>query len=145
MPLRKRNSARDKVIGKKQMCYDDRTPVRDASKQAKKLCPGIRWATVLSSKGRVGLGKARLFLSGILSSSLISSKLLCSNQLKGSPQTLALGLNLNAGVIPSPTQWVVVILSPPLIKQACLVFFLFFSLVFSRVAPSAYGGSQARV
>ena len=36
--------------------------VRDASRQAKKLCPRIQWATVLSFKG-LGVGKARLFLS----------------------------------------------------------------------------------
>jgi len=37
MPPHRRNSARNKVIGKKQI-YWDRTLVRDASRQAKKLC-----------------------------------------------------------------------------------------------------------
>ena len=44
-----------------------------------------------------------------------------SNQQKGSPQTPALGLNLKAGLIPSPTQQPEAILAPPLVKQACLI------------------------
>ena len=48
----------------------------------------------------VGVGKARLFLSEGSSSSLVSG--VYSNQLKGGLQTLALGLNLNGGLIPAP-------------------------------------------
>ena len=50
----------------------------------------------------VGVGKVHLFLSGSSSSSLVSG--VYSNQQKGDPQTPALGLNLNADLIPSPTQ-----------------------------------------
>ena len=53
MSLRRRNSAKDKMIVKKQI-YSDRMLVRDASGQARKLCPRIWWATVLSSKGSEG-------------------------------------------------------------------------------------------
>ena len=50
-----------------------------------------------------------------------------SNPQKGGPQTLALGLNMNAGLIPSPTQQPEAILKAPLMKQACLVLMVFFS------------------
>ena len=48
-----------------------------------------------------------------------------------SPQTPALGLNLNAGLIPSPIQWPEAILTPPLVKQACLVLMAFLSNLFT--------------
>ena len=54
-----------------------------------------------------------------------------SSQLKGSLQTLALGLNLNAGLIPSPTQRPEATLRAPLIKQACLVLMAFLSNLFT--------------
>ena len=38
MPLNRRNSARDKVIGKKQI-YEDRMLVREANRQERKLFP----------------------------------------------------------------------------------------------------------
>ena len=38
MSLCRRNSARDKVIGKKKIYYD-RMLVRDASRQERRLCP----------------------------------------------------------------------------------------------------------
>ena len=50
-----------------------------------------------------------------------------SNQQKGGPQTPALGLNLNAGLIPPPTQRSEAILAPPLVQQACLVLMAFLS------------------
>ena len=50
MSLCRRNSARDKGIGKKWF-YQDRTLVRGTSGQARKLCPTIWRATVLLSKG----------------------------------------------------------------------------------------------
>ena len=40
-----------------------------------------------------------------------------SDQLKAGPQTPALGLNLNAGHIPSPTQRPEAVLALPLVKQ----------------------------
>ena len=39
MPLHRRNLARDKVIGKREI-YEARMLVRDASRQARRLCPG---------------------------------------------------------------------------------------------------------
>ena len=39
---------------------------------------------------------------------------------KGSPQTPALGPNLNAGLIPYPIQQFEAILKPPLVKQSAL-------------------------
>ena len=51
---------------------------------------------------QVEVGKACLFLSGSSSSSFTGG--IYSNQQKGGPQTLAPGLNPNAGLIPSFTQ-----------------------------------------
>ena len=48
-----------------------------------------------------------------------------SNQLKGDPRTPALGLNLNAGLTPTPTQYPEAMLSPSLVKEACLVLMAF--------------------
>ena len=50
-----------------------------------------------------------------------------SNQLKGGTQTPALGLNLNAGLIPSHAQQSEAVLAPPLVKQTCLVLMAFLS------------------
>ena len=58
-----------------------------------------------------------------------------SIQLKGSPQTLALDLNLNAGLIPSPTQRPEAVLKSPLIKPACLVLAAFLNLQGSPNIP----------
>ena len=77
--------------------------VRDASGQAGKLCPKDPVGYSFYHPRGVGVGKARLFLSGSSSSSVVSGKVY-SNPQKGGPQTLALGLNQNAGLIPSPTQ-----------------------------------------
>ena len=52
----------------------------------------------------VGVGKSCLYLSGSSSSSLVSGKVCIQIHRRGGPQTLALGLNMNAGLIPSPTQ-----------------------------------------
>ena len=43
-----------------------------------------------------------------------------SNPQKGGPQTLALGLNMKAGLIPSPTQQPEAPLKAPLMKQLSL-------------------------
>jgi len=56
---------------------------------------------VLSSKGSGGGKRQPLPLS---SSSWVSSHGAYSKQQKGGPQIPALGLNLNAGFTPSPTQ-----------------------------------------
>ena len=57
-----------------------------------------------------------------------------SNPQKGGPQTLALGLNMNAGLIPFPTQQLETILKAPLMEQACLVLMAFLGNL------STYGG-----
>jgi len=75
--------------------------MRDASGQGSSAA-GIQWATVLSSKGSGGWKV--LPLSGSSSSSLVSGKVCIQIRRRGGPQTLALGLNMNAGLIPSPTQ-----------------------------------------
>ena len=75
----------------------------------------------------VGVRKDCLFLSGSSSSSLVSGKVCIQISKKGGPQTAALGLNLNAGLIPSPTQQLEAILTPSLVKQACLVLMTFLS------------------
>ena len=62
----------------------------------------IWWVTVLSSKGSGGRKTLPLPLSSSSSSSFSIWKGVYSNQKKAGPQTLALGLNLNAGLIPSP-------------------------------------------
>ena len=72
----------------------------------------------------VGVGKARLFLSGSSNFSLVSGTIY-SNPQKGGPQTLALGLNMNAGLTPSPTQRPEAILKASLVKQSCLVLMAF--------------------
>ena len=48
-----------------------------------------------------------------------------SNQQKGGPQAPALGLSMNAGLIPPLTQRPEAILSSPLAKQVCLILFFF--------------------
>ena len=102
MPPRRRNSARDKVIGEKRIC-SDRTLVRASRGQARKLLPSrIQWAQFYHPRG-VGVGKACLFLSGNSSSSLVSGKVCIQIWQKGGPEILAFCLNLNAGLIPSPT------------------------------------------
>ena len=58
-----------------------------------------------------------------------------SNQLKGGPQTPALGLTLKAGLIPIPTQRPEAILAPPLVQQACLVLMAFLNLQWSPHMP----------
>ena len=118
MPLHGRNSVRDNVIGKKWI-YQDRMLMREVSGQARKLCPRIQWATVLSSKGN---GKG--CLSGNSSSSLVSCKVCIQISRR---MVLKLGLNLNAGLIPSPTQQPEAVLTPPLVRQACLVLMAFLS------------------
>ena len=52
----------------------------------------------------VGVGKARFFLTGSSSSSLVSGKVqgVCSDPQKGGPQAFALGLNLKAGLAHPP-------------------------------------------
>ena len=73
----------------------------------------------------VGVGKAHLFLSGSSSSSVsVRCVGVYSNQQKGDP---GLGLKLNAGLIPSPTQRPEAILTLPLVKQDCLVLMAFLS------------------
>ena len=74
----------------------------------------------------VGVGKACLFLSGSSSSSWVSGY-----QQKSGPQTLALGLTLNADLVPSPTQGPEAVLVPPLVKQACLALMAFLSNLFA--------------
>ena len=74
MPLRRRNSARDKVIGEKQI-YKDGMLVRDASGQAgKEAGPRRPGGPQFSHPRGVGVGKAHLFLPGSSSSSLVSGK-----------------------------------------------------------------------
>ena len=63
-----------------------------------------------------------------------------SNPQKGGPQTPALGLNLTAGLIPSPTQRPEAVLKPPLVKQAFLVWMAFLSsLLTCRDLPTSPG------
>ena len=54
-----------------------------------------------------------------------------SNPQKGGPQTPALGLNMNAGLIPSPTQQPEAILKAPLMRESCLVLMAFLSNLFT--------------
>ena len=61
------------------------------------------------------------------SSSLVSGPGAYLNQQKGGLQTPALGLKLNAGLIPRPTQQLEASLVPPLVQQACLVLMAFWS------------------
>ena len=58
-----------------------------------------------------------------------------SNQQKGGPQTYALGLNLNAGLIPSPTQRPEAILAAPLVQQTCRVPMGFLNLLWFPNIP----------
>ena len=54
-----------------------------------------------------------------------------SNLQKSFPQTPALGLNLNAGLILPPTQRPEATLEAPLVKQSCLVRMAFLSNLFT--------------
>ena len=65
MPLHRRNSARDKVIGKKQI-YKDRVLVRDASRQAKKLCPKDPVGHSVIIQGAWGLEKTASSFLGVV-------------------------------------------------------------------------------
>ena len=78
--------------------------MRDASRQAKRLCPEDPVGCSFIIQGEWGWEKATSssFLSS--SSSLVSGHGAYSNQQKGSPQTPALGLKMNAGLTSSPTQ-----------------------------------------
>ena len=73
MPLHRRNLASDKVTGKKQI-YQDRTLVRDTSRQARKLYPEDPGGPQFYHPSGAGVGKAPLFLSGSSSSSSVSGK-----------------------------------------------------------------------
>ena len=86
--------------------------MRDASGQARKLCPENWWAINLSPRGSGGRKSPPLPFwegSGVY-----------SNPQKGGPQTPALGLNLDAAPLPSPSQGPEAVLEAPLRKQACL-------------------------
>ena len=114
--------------------------VRDASERARKLypkkpqappnCGGLQFY----HPNGVGVGKAHLLLSRSSTSSLVSGQTYSTLQ-KGGPQTLALGLNMNAGLIPSPTQGPEAILKAPLMKQACLVLMVFLSNLLTYSDP----------
>ena len=69
--------------------------VRDSSGQARRLKVGYGFII----RGKWGVRKDHLFLSASSSSSLVSGKV----YIKVSRRAV-LGLNLNAGLIPSPTQ-----------------------------------------
>ena len=104
----------------------------DESRQAKKLCPEDPVGDSFSPLRGVGIGKACLVFSfwGVAAPARYPVGVF-SNQQKGGLQTLALGLNLNAGLIPSPTQPPEAILVFPLVQQACLV--LMVCLLFGSV------------
>ena len=70
--------------------------VRDTSGQARKLCPedrGLVGYSFILQREWLWKSPPLPFWEGVY-----------SNQQKGGPQTLALGLNLNADLILSPTQ-----------------------------------------
>ena len=96
-------------------------PVQDAEA----LPWGSGQLQFLSSKGS-GVGRDHLFLSGSSSSSLVSGKAYIQI-LRRVVLKFTLGLNMNAGLIWSPTQWPQAILKPPLMKQGCLVLLVFLS------------------
>ena len=78
--------------------------MRDASEQALgSSAPGSGGLQFYHRRG-VGVGKTLLFLSGSSSSSLVSGKVCIQIHRRVGSQTLALGLNMNAGLIPFPTQ-----------------------------------------
>ena len=109
MPRCRRNSERDKV--------------KDASGQAWKLRPRI-W--FYHPRG-VGVAKACLFLSGNSSSSLVSRKRYIQISWKVVFKLLP-SVWILTQAHPSPTQCPEAILTPPLVKQACLVWISFFFL-----------------
>ena len=119
MSLCRRNSVRNKVTGKKQI-YQDRTLVRDASGQARNLCLEDLLGYSFVLQGEWGLEKLPLPFQEqqIL---LGTSKACIQISRRGGPQTPALGLNLNVGLTPCPTQGPEAILALALVKQNCLV------------------------
>ena len=97
--------------------------VRDATGQVRRFCPKdvVSYSFIIQGewgfeKSASSFPRVRSLLLGILLG-------VFSNQQKVGPQTPALGLNLNVGLIPSPTQP----LKPPLVKQACLILMAFLS------------------
>ena len=106
----------------------------------------IRWATVLSSKRSGGqkrppppFWEQQLLLS-IRGRHVFKS----AEELNSTP---ALGLNLNAGLIPSPTQPPEAILASPLVRQTCLVLMAFLSnlLIYSDFPTSPRFPSLSRI
>ena len=84
----------------------------------------------------MGLGKACLFLSGSSSSSLVSGEGCIQISRRAVLKLLPFGLNPNAGLIPSPTQWPEAIPTPPPVEQACLVLIAYSGLPTSSRFPS---------
>ena len=78
-------------------------------------------------RGKWGLERPASSFLKSSSFSLVSGKVVYSNQLKGSLQTLALGLNLNANLIQCPEA----ILASAVVKQACLVLKAFLNFQWS--------------
>ena len=64
MPLNRRNSARDKVIGKKQI-YEDRMLVREANRQERKLFPEDLVAHSFIIQGAWGLERPASSFLGV--------------------------------------------------------------------------------
>ena len=100
--------------------------MRDASRQARKLCPEDLMDYSFIIQGKWGLEKPASSFLGVVVSPWYPVRCVFNHQ-KGGSQTPALSLNLNAGRIPSPTQRHEAILTPPLVKQACLVLMAFLS------------------
>ena len=100
--------------------------MRGASGQTQKLCPEDLVSHSFMLQGEWRVEKTSSSFLGVLAPPWYPVRCVFKSQ-KGGPRTLALGLNLNAGLIPSATQQHEAILKAPLMKQACFVPIVFLS------------------
>ena len=121
---------------------------RDASRQARKLCPQDPVGYSFTLQGERGSEKTASSFLGVAAPPWHLVRCVFKSE-KAGPQTLALGLTLNAGLRPSSIQRPEAILTPPLMKRACLVLMVFLSnllsysdLPMSPVSLFKYGPSS---
>lgn len=101
----------------------------DASGQAQKLCPQEPVGDGFILQGERGLEKPASSFLGVAAPPWYPVRGVFTSA-KAGPQTLALGLTLNADLIPSPVQGPEANLKAPLMKKACLALMVFLSHLF---------------
>ena len=105
--------------------------MRGASRQAQKLCPEdpVGYSCIL--QGEWGSEKPASSFLGVAAPPLYPVRCVFKPAEGWSTNSFVLGRNLNAGLIPSPTQQPEAILTLPQFKQACLVLMAFLRNLFT--------------